>query len=66
MISVLILTLIFWISSCGAVQTSVRVRQSAENTNTTITVKNGEGATTSVTVEPKISLADSVLTIINK
>lgn len=66
MILVLTLTSIFWISSCGAVQTSVKVRQSAENTNTTITVKNGEGATTSVTVEPKISLADSVLTIINK
>lgn len=66
MILVLIVTSIFWISSCGAVQTSVKVRQSAENTNTTITVRNGEGATTSVTVEPKISLADSVLTIINK
>lgn len=54
------------LSSCGAVQTSVRVRQSAENTNTTITVKNGEGASTSVSVNPNIKLADSVITIINK
>lgn len=66
MISVLILTLIFWISSCGAIQISIQIRRSDENTNNTMTLKNGEAETTSVTVEPKISLADSVLTIITK
>lgn len=53
------------VSSCG-VTTSVRVRQTADNTNTTISIKNGEGATTSVSVEPKLSVADSVLTIIRQ
>lgn len=51
--------------SCG-VTTQVRVRQTADNTSTTISIKNGEGASTSVSVEPKISVADSVLTIIKQ
>lgn len=57
--------LMLLVSSCG-VTTSVRVRQTADNTNTTISIKNGEGATTSVSVEPKLSVADSVLTIIRQ
>lgn len=51
--------------SCG-VTTSVKVRQSADNTNTTISIKNGEGASTSVSVEPKISIKDTTLTIIRQ
>lgn len=59
--------LMTWIScliSCG-VTTSVKVRQAADNTNTTISIRNGEGASTSVNVEPKISIKDSTLRIIN-
>lgn len=54
-----------FLTSCG-VTTQVRVRQTADNTSTTISIKNGEGATTSVSVEPKLSVADSVLTIIRQ
>lgn len=64
MVSVLMLILNFLIS-CG-VTTSVKVRQSADNTNTTISIKNGEGASTSVSVEPKISIKDTTLTIIRQ
>lgn len=58
------LTLISLIS-CG-VTTQVKVRQTADNTNTTISIKNGEGASTSVSVEPKISIKDTTLTIIRQ
>lgn len=64
MLSVLIVTS-SCLTSCG-VTTQVRVRQTADNTSTTISIKNGEGASTSVSVEPKISVADSVLTIIKQ
>lgn len=54
-------------ASCG-VTTSVKVRQAADNTNTTISIRNGEGASTAVNVDvaPTVSVKDSVVTIIHE
>lgn len=55
-----LLTLFF--SSCANSRASIRVRNNAESTSTTIDVTTGDGGTTTVNVSPKIS-ADS--TIVN-
>ena len=63
----MIALLVVFLSGCG-VTTSVRVRQAADNTNTTISIRNGEGASTAVNVDvaPSISVKDSTLTIIRE
>ena len=45
--------------SCGASRTSVKVRNNADGTTTTIDVKNGDGGATEVKVAPKVQL-DSI------
>lgn len=42
--------------SCSAPKSSVRVRNNANGTETSINVRNGEGATTSVNVSTPVSL----------
>ena len=50
---------IFLLTSCGASRTSVKVRNNADGTTTTIDVKNGDGGATEVKVAPKVQL-DSI------
>lgn len=45
--------------SCGTSRTSVKVRNNADGTTTTIDVKNGDGGATEVKVAPKVQL-DSI------
>jgi len=45
--------------SCGSPSTLVKVSNKADGTNTTISVKQGDGGSTSVTVSPKVQL-DSI------
>lgn len=52
---ILIITLISLIS-CSSPKTSVRVRNNASGTETSISVRNGEGASTSVNISPSTSL----------
>lgn len=47
------------LTSCGASRTSVKVRNNADGTTTTIDVKNGDGGATEVKVAPKVQL-DSI------
>lgn len=54
MISILILTAL--ISGCSSPKTSVRVRNNASGTETSISVRNGEGSSTSVNISPSTSL----------
>lgn len=42
--------------SCASPKTSVRVRNNANGTETSINVRNGEGASTSVNLSPYTSL----------
>ncbi len=49
----------FLFSSCGASRTSVKVRNNADGTTTTIDVTNGNGGSTEVKVSPKVQL-DSI------
>lgn len=53
------LSAIFLLTSCGASRTSVKVRNNADGTTTTIDVKNGDGGATEVKVAPKVQL-DSI------
>ena len=46
-------------TSCGSPSTLVKVTNKADGTNTTISVKQGDGGSTSVTVSPKVQL-DSI------
>lgn len=43
-----------FLSACGSPKTLVKVRNNADNTETTISATTGDGGTTSVTVSPKI------------
>lgn len=47
------------LTSCASPKTSVRVRNNATGSETTINVKNGEGSSTSVSVSPSMTV-DSV------
>lgn len=50
----------FLLSSCGSPRTLVKVRNNADNTETTISATTGNGGSTSVTVSPKLVVsADS-------
>lgn len=42
--------------SCANPKTSVRVRNNADGTSTSINVRNGEGASTTVSISPTASL----------
>lgn len=44
------------LNSCSAPKTSVRVRNNATGSETTINVRNGEGSTTSVSVSPSMQI----------
>lgn len=49
------------IASCGSPRTTVKVRNNAEGTQTDISVTQGDGGSTSVTVSPSAKMAlDSV------
>lgn len=59
--AIMILTPICLISSCGSPRTTIRVRNNADGTNTDISVVQGDGGSTSVTVSPSVNAAiDSV------
>lgn len=53
------LSAICLLTSCGASRTSVKVRNNADGTTTTIDVTNGNGGSTEVKVAPKVQL-DSI------
>lgn len=53
------LVVCFPLVSCGTSRTSVKVRNNADGTTTTIDVKNGDGGATEVKVAPKVQL-DSI------
>lgn len=44
------------LTSCSAPKTTVRIRNNAEGTNTSINVRNGEGSSTTVSVNTPVSL----------
>ena len=49
------------LSSCGSPRTSIRVTNKADGTDTKISVTQGDGGSTSVTVNPSVNAAiDSV------
>lgn len=48
------------LSACGSPKTLVKVRNNADNTETTISATTGDGGTTSVTVSPKLTVDPSV------
>lgn len=49
------------LASCGSPRTSIKVRNNAEGTATDISVTQGDGGSTSVTVSPSAKMAlDSV------
>lgn len=59
--------LIFLISSCGSPKTSIRVTNKADGTDTRITVNQGDGGSTTVSVVPTVSASlDSIQFQINK
>lgn len=47
---------LFFSTSCGASRSTIRVRNNADSTQTTISVSNGDGGSTTVHVAPKISV----------
>lgn len=47
---------LFFSTSCGASRSTIRVRNNADSTQTTISVSNGDGGSTTVHVAPQISL----------
>ena len=52
---------LFALTACGSPRTSISVKNNADGTNTKITVSQGDGGSTSVTVNPSINAAiDSV------
>lgn len=51
-----LITFLFFSSSCGASRSTVRVYNRADSTETTISVSNGDGGSTSVTVSPQIKI----------
>lgn len=54
--AILTTILISLISCCATPKTTVRIRNNAEGTNTNISVRNGEGASTAVNVTSPVSL----------
>lgn len=50
------ITMLMILISCGSPKTSVRVRNNATGSETTINVRNGEGSSTSVSVAPSMQL----------
>lgn len=55
------------LASCGSPRTLVKVRNNADNTETTISATTGDGGTTQVTVSPKLVMsADSANVDLNK
>lgn len=54
------------LSSCANAATRVTVRNKADNTTTSINVRNGEGASTIVKVSPNVSLDSLEFNFLNK
>lgn len=53
--------LAFVLASCGSPRTAIRVTNKADGTDTKITVSQGDGGSTSVTVNPSINASlDSI------
>lgn len=51
----------FVLAACGSPRTAIRVTNKADGTDTRITVSQGDGGSTSVTVNPSVNAAiDSV------
>lgn len=49
------------LSACGSPRTAIRVTNKADGTDTKITVSQGDGGSTSVTVNPSVNAAlDSI------
>lgn len=57
------LALGFMFAACGSPKTLVKVRNNADNTETTISATTGDGGTTSVTVSPKLTVDPSAFII---
>lgn len=52
---------VFVLSACGSPRTAIRVTNKADGTDTKITVSQGDGGSTSVTVNPAVNASiDSV------
>ena len=49
--------LLLVLSACGSPRTSIRIRNNADGTQTTIDIKQGDGGATNVEVVPTVSLA---------
>lgn len=58
---IVIVVILFFSTSCGASKSTVRVYNRADSTETTISVSNGDGGSTSVTVSPKIQIDSTKL-----
>lgn len=57
--------LVFVLAACGSPRTIIRVSNRADGTQTDISVKQGDGGSTSVNVQPSVNAAiDSVNFII--
>lgn len=57
----IIFSLLLLLTSCGSPKTTIRVTNKADGTQTDISVKQGDGGSTSVNVTPTISaVVDSV------
>ena len=52
----MLITISMNLISCSTPKTSVRVRNNATGTETSINVRNGEGSSTSVNISPSTSL----------
>lgn len=48
--------MIFFASSCGASRSTVRIHNRADGTTTSVSMTNGDGGSTSVTVSPDVTV----------
>lgn len=53
-IVITLVVILFFTASCGASRSTVRVMNRAEGTTTTVSMTNGNGGNTTVTVSPEI------------
>lgn len=51
------IVMIFFASSCGASRSTVRIHNRAEGTTTSVSMTNGNGGSTSVTVSPDVTVS---------
>lgn len=56
-----LICVVFMLGACGSPRTAIRVTNKADGTDTRITVSQGDGGSTSVTVNPSVNAAlDSI------